>query len=1806
MPQMPDFDFSKIKPITHLEGASAEDFGHQVPGLDMSHVDTGQNAVGAGDAANPVGPGGVIPSVVGTLGDQIAPIVHDPLSPDTGGRIGNLFMSIPQAIGDPIARGIGGEKAQTGFDSFLAYLSVLPDMSLLHMPETAKVNADLKAATAPEAIPPKAPITPADIQKSDPEAYAIMKSNGVFDQSANATAVPGVSGVPQHWEQAAAKINELLAKRAARIEALKTPEGAAAQVDVNQAADDSAAAAQTTLAQPTVADGSPEAQAAAIQADAAKAPPQVISAGSPSPAGRPVYSTVGHEPGADAGVDAGLAATRAQDAGAQSAFDLADVQRRKGATYAANRQAAEDQFAAGQHYEDVANRIGEDPASLVREQLGIPRDQFLQMPQDARERVVQAAQRQKAAQVPNQDVLRTSDDALAQPEPAPYDASSRPQQADRTVSQRPGENTAAPIQPTEAELDATGGQKPYARTATGTSDRPFVGEDKNMSPELNALFEQAAREKTAAARAASEEDLLKKWRDYDEANRRSQDRENDPRTRQRREEGEAYGNAKGTFSNTAKAGADGRYAVDKFGFVKSDKGGPIIFKDQKQAAKWILNKGHKTSPDQIFEIANHPGGKGFTAVERGRQEAPPKPGARPQEPAGPPKGLNGPKAEAPQAQAAKAPPPPTKKGKPFQGKEPKRDLTLNEFLASKGGVKDVGGELKAADLDKWHRGKWYPAGGTMGRLVREDGMHPDYAREAAEEAGYLKPGSTMSDLYDAMQEEARGNATLPHGATIDNSFDQTAHDDQMHASLAQDLSDLGVKNVDDIKDADLQKHLNDRLADLNADDVEGGKDVLAREQDMLDRVLTDEPNLADGLEELDNRSGDFNYGHDAGEGHTATEDAAPAAGGEAGDAFTRGAEETASGDTPSGEDQPGGEKPGTVTEPLDTADGVKQQGVLEGTERDQEQAAAAQAAEARRRVEANDAVKNQKMRAAAEQKPADEGLFNSQKDILDEAAKSIRDDDIRNTLYSNPLDPKVIKHLYGPVFEKLSGWTKAEVDSWVDEARHMQEILKETKGQHPIRPITDFFRTMVYSNDSVLQAISNRYREGGKPNAAVAAVRRMFYAEHGTKRGLGTGRTVPEAIEMHYRSTNLKVADLLQPIKKLGREASKSALDQIGKKLRSGLIDEKAADPINKAASGLRSILKDHLAYLKAAGIDIGEVKNYAPRVLAKDKIFADRKGFLKDAEALYRAEGDTAADAKFNAEAWHQRILDSDAGFNPDKNDFMQASNGASGTKYEKSRTFSTKADSMMSKWFIQNPAEFMPQYLLNTTKRAEFARAMGPELEVWKKLKQQMHDTGVADDIPRVVDAIQSAMGGLASGRWTHNGRVALNGTRTLAALTYLPKVLWSSLTDPLTASLRTGNVLDGLNSFILTARGLINDATKGAFGGEGWEHMTALAEDIGAINGASDDMVASQRFGEQSGKLSKTITTKFFRGTGINALTENQRIANTRIAQIFVRRLAKDVVNSGMRQKSARFMLGELGVDAGKVDDFSKWVMDRNGGMPGDDMLDGSPHAESYRTAALRFVNDTNIQAKAIERPKYANHPFGSLFYGLMSYQQAFQKNVLNRMGNLAMNALDPRSDMNALDRARMLAPIVVGIPTVVAGNILLNHIRDQVFNDPGKPDELKNRDPMQELMLAVSRAGLLGNADLPINLINGMKYSKSPAQALLGPEFGGLAQTMTDGIALFGKQNSDGTNTAERKFAGDVYNTIVAPAFYAGLTMLPGGLGKLAIAGGIFTGSLPATREGFVQATVGPPKWQTDQGGSGSGHPARPGRATRPTR
>src|SRR3546814_16302105 len=112
--------------------------------------------------------------------------------------------------------------------------------------------------------------------------------------------------------------------------------------------------------------------------------------------------------------------------------------------------------------------------------------------------------------------------------------------------------------------------------------------------------------------------------------------------------------------------------------------------------------------------------------------------------------------------------------------------------------------------------------------------------------------------------------------------------------------------------------------------------------------------------------------------------------------------------------------------------------------------------------------------------------------------------------------------------------------------------------------------------------------------------------------------------------------------------------------------------------------------------------------------------------------------------------------------------------------------------------------------------------------------------------------------------------------------------------------------------------------------------------------------------------------------------------------------DVVRNSRRVKSARFLLGELGVLDEQIDAFAKFVQDHDG-FPDPDML-GEGVGEIYATALNRLLNQTIMRPKGMEKPLSPHHPFATLFYSLQSFPYSFPTNVLAPVGHTTITPVE----------------------------------------------------------------------------------------------------------------------------------------------------------------------------------------------------------
>jgi hypothetical protein len=178
---------------------------------------------------------------------------------------------------------------------------------------------------------------------------------------------------------------------------------------------------------------------------------------------------------------------------------------------------------------------------------------------------------------------------------------------------------------------------------------------------------------------------------------------------------------------------------------------------------------------------------------------------------------------------------PTGKGKP-------KDLL--RFIASIGGIQDERGDLR--DL----RDVFIPG---HGKLIRDNGVQADYAREAAQEAGY-EGAEELSTFYEALYEARRGKAHYSsrdqgRGVEQDVTKMEAAKSNPLREAVYQQAENLGIDAVGKSAE-DLAVEIAERES-IQADGAhseEAMEEIASQAQDYLHAYLEETATEYDSIE----------------------------------------------------------------------------------------------------------------------------------------------------------------------------------------------------------------------------------------------------------------------------------------------------------------------------------------------------------------------------------------------------------------------------------------------------------------------------------------------------------------------------------------------------------------------------------------------------------------------------------------------------------------------------------------------------------------------------------------------------------------------------------------------------------------------------------------------------------------------------------------------------------------------------------------------------------------------------------------------
>lgn len=748
----------------------------------------------------------------------------------------------------------------------------------------------------------------------------------------------------------------------------------------------------------------------------------------------------------------------------------------------------------------------------------------------------------------------------------------------------------------------------------------------------------------------------------------------------------------------------------------------------------------------------------------------------------------------------------------------------------------------------------------------------------------------------------------------------------------------------------------------------------------------------------------------------------------------------------------------------------------------------------------------------------------------------------------------------------VARYTFGDVKSWAKNLDDYGEALKAggAKSGSPLeraaRATESGLRFMQGSHNFAIRAELKR-----TPSAAAEAVINKIHDYRFDKtdgRALEHGTAITTQTKLH---TN-KFADAL------GETFGNASLTkQIKALVTSGKpIDGKTT--VGKAALALKAFGDDFHKYMTSAGVDMGKVKNYFPRMFDRSAIFKDPDGFEK---ALIKTHGGDRAEAAAYAKEKVNEIL-----FGDSSGSMFTGGRTLGGSAHFKERVFGPEVDDPshpLNKYYVQDPSQAYMGYIRAGVRRAEVARRFGDNFSNWPETEKQITDEGAGHILPSLRDYVRTATGvhGALPGSGTHTAEALL---QTWMMFKNLHATARTILMEPLNTAAMTGNPVHGIAALVNTGRGMLHSLTDIPEGGK-----QAYIRNVGEATG----LMASKRSLDASGSAAWTGTdptsgvmkkaqSEFFKRTLITSI-ENERIHGG-LGQLmpWLAMHAKNAVENPGDKFTSR-TLQDLGVPAAKQAEFGKWLTDRQGQPTVDALNKGGDMADLYRRALIGASKGSLMMPNKTQLPKMmtATGSLGRLMGQLRNYSYSWWDQTAHRMMNTTKAALTEKG-FTAGQRAELLKPLLA-IPLLAGGQYLMRKNTNAVLNGPTKQsddDQLKH-------------AALLGAPPAPfeqtLEAADYMKYGHSPVGAFMGPSpnlVGDTGEMLGVGYRKLTNNPKPGdTHRAAQLF----YSDVIAPALNMTLSVSPA-----SVASGVATQAISSGRAANAFADDVAPKRQRGGG------------------
>lgn len=601
-----------------------------------------------------------------------------------------------------------------------------------------------------------------------------------------------------------------------------------------------------------------------------------------------------------------------------------------------------------------------------------------------------------------------------------------------------------------------------------------------------------------------------------------------------------------------------------------------------------------------------------------------------------------------------------------------------------------------------------------------------------------------------------------------------------------------------------------------------------------------------------------------------------------------------------------------------------------------------------------------------------------------------------------------------------------------------------------------------------------------------------------------TGRGYYEAISRETGRFVTAIEEITAPV----RSKITDTLSGINKRaIVNALRGETPANAtIGKISKDIRKVLDDVRTYANNAGLEIGFVKDYVPRIYRKS-VLKTKKGRNDFIDVLMK-RGIDATDADLIVERIIRRdgILEKGEAITADATGKVREAFGrvrGRKTAPETSRTLARIPDKELAP-FLENDLNLvLSKYIPEIVQRAEWARIYGKgggKLDAMlSKITEEARQAGrplssfeqnriidLANAMQRTYRPIQ-----IPTGRLINNFAIVYQYIRTL------PLATLSSITEPLVILLR-GRPKSAVKAIPETIDHVIRSTVRIAFKGVKKAEATKALENIGiGLDAALSERMQAAFGATDLGAVGQTLSSAWFKAIGLHQWTRFNRVLSNETGKIMVVDNLRDIARGKRVEKRTRELI-ELGIDP---KEGAAWF--KRGASKTD------PFYENVIIAGLRFTNETVMNPRASVRPLWHSNPHYQVLAQLKGFQTVFGNTVVKRMYQ-EIAKRNPRESAENIARMAVVSGLMVSVA------MLMNELREQIKYGPRGNPRNRNEPIEKKIIRGIDRSGFTGVVQLVLDSFMAHRFGSEPGLQILGPT-ATQANEIIKGIGLAAEGN-----------------------------------------------------------------------------------------